>query len=70
MSAKYNLYIQEKGREKIPKAISLHFILTIESRPGAECFSLKFSSAKGPLYILATPVPSPCTREAISQAQH
>lgn len=34
-------------------------LLTMESRPGAECLSLKFSSANGPRYILATPVPSP-----------
>lgn len=34
--------------------------LTIESIPGPVCFSLKFSSAKGPPpYILQTPVPSP-----------
>jgi len=47
-----------------------YFILTIESSPGAECFSLKFSSAKGPLYMLATPVPSPCTRAVPGQPQH
>jgi len=40
---------------------------TIDSIPGPLCFNLKFSSANGPLYILVSPVPSPCSNTLVSE---